>query len=90
MLATSASSDRTPPSNFDVDDGRDVILHSLRDVESDLELVVWTIPSLLPTENSSHSNPSFGVAGDYEIDGQAPLANRNVKPAGTSLRMLHA
>jgi len=35
VLATSASSDRTPRSNFDVDNGREVVLYSLRDVESD-------------------------------------------------------
>ena len=49
-----------------MDDGRDAILYSLRDVDLELELEPWTIPSVLPTEIRSHCCPSYGVAGDHE------------------------
>jgi hypothetical protein len=39
-------------SNIDLDDVRDAILESLKDVEPDLELEAWTVPS------PSTTNPS--------------------------------
>jgi len=40
-------------SNIDLDDVRDAILDSLRDVEPDLELEDWRVPALRPFGNVS-------------------------------------
>lgn len=44
-------------SNIDLDDVRNSILESLKDVEPDLELEAWTVPSLRP---ASHSDEDDG------------------------------
>ena len=51
-------------SNIDLDDVRDAIINSLRDVEPDLELEAWTVPSLRPASHSGEDDgphcPSCG------------------------------
>ena len=43
-------------SNIDIDDVRAAILDSLRDVEPDLELEDWRVPTLRPFGNAASSN----------------------------------
>jgi hypothetical protein len=43
-------------SNIDLDDVRAAILESLKDVEPDLELEAWTVPSLRPASHSGEDD----------------------------------
>jgi hypothetical protein len=55
-------------SNVDLDDVRDAILESLKDVEPDLELEAWTVPSLRPAPRRTPAKttvPAVRTAADH-------------------------
>jgi hypothetical protein len=76
-------------SNIDLDDVRDAILESLKDVEPELELEAWTVPSLRPASHSGEDDrprcPSCGGPLVFERFHRfrPPLLTHASRPYGT-------
>lgn len=73
-------------SNIDLDEVRAAILESLRDIEPDLELEAWSVPSLRPTEDDGPKCPSCGgrlIFQSFQRIRPPPLNLRDSMPRST-------
>ncbi|MBC8290067.1 MAG: transposase [Planctomycetes bacterium] len=74
-------------SNIDLDDVRDAIIESLRDIEPDLELEEWTVPSLRPAEDDGPRCPVCGgplIFLSFHRIRPPPLNRRDSRPGSTT------
>jgi DNA-directed RNA polymerase subunit RPC12/RpoP len=73
-------------SNIDLDDVRAAIIESLRDIEPDLELEAWSVPSLRPTEDDGPKCPACGgrlIFQSFHRIRPPPLNQRDSMPRST-------
>ena len=73
-------------SNTSIDEVREATLGSLRDVEPDLELEAWTVPSLRLTEDDGPKCPTCGgrlIFQSFQRIRPPPLNQRDTRPRRT-------